>query len=96
MSSQLFLCSNDFEYQAHTVKNRCLHRTCHKLHWLCTCVCFVMGGCTCMHTEMNGHSHFYVLASSKLLALKTDCSPRLKGSTPFAQVCACPLCFTQS
>ena len=42
-----------------------------------------------MHTESNGHSHLYVLCSSKPLAVKTHHNPRRKGSIPFAQVCAC-------
>lgn len=36
---------------------------------VCMCVCF-MGGCTCMHTGMNGHSHLYVLSGCKVLAAK--------------------------
>lgn len=48
-----------------------------------------------MHTELNEHSHFYVLCSSKLLAVKTEHDPKLKVGTPFAQVCACPLCLAQ-
>lgn len=60
------------------------------------CVCVWVGGCTCMHTELNEHSHFYVLSSSKLLAVKTEHDPKLKVSTPFAQVCACLLCLVQN
>ena len=58
------------------------------------CVC--LAGCMCMHTELNEHSHLYVLSSSLLLAAKTDHDLRLKVSTPSAQVCACPLHFTWS
>lgn len=57
------------EIKTQLLKNTMSNYVCCKSCWLCVCVCF-MGGCTCMHTGMNGHSHLYVLSGCKVLAAK--------------------------